>query len=226
MSVARGGQNGGHYYSNIVMPQEIACQFTVAASSSLGLGITGLKSNGWVRNVFMQTSATPGTGNAGVVNPDPQNGFVYIQLRQNFNVFLGMNYVCNPPVTGSSLTSTTANNVYVIDVLGSTTLAQWQASGLPKGLTPAVGQPYVALVTASIGGTGSVKVPGTSGIFAAEVVGLPSTEISNSSIEANGGAFLIVQLLNASGTPTAPTAGSIISLRMFFDRSSVTVDGL
>lgn len=226
MSVARGGQNGGHYYSNIVMPQEIDVSFTVALADSGGLGVTGLKSNGWVRNVFMKTSATPGVGNASVTNPNPATGFVYIQLRQNFNVFLGMNYLLNPPTTGAALTSTTAGTVYVINALGTTTAAQWITSGLPRGQTAAVGQAYVALVTASIGGTGSVKVPTTSGVFAAEVVGLPNTMINNSIIETNGGGFLILQLLNASGTPVQPTASSVVNLNLFFDRSSVTVDGL
>src|SRR5579872_3291419 len=104
MSVARGSQNAGHYYSNIVMPQEVALSFVVNATDSGGLGVTSVKSNGWVRNVFMHTSATPGV-NDGVTNPNPASGYALIQLKQNFNVYLGMNYSFVPPTTGGTVTS-------------------------------------------------------------------------------------------------------------------------
>lgn len=225
MSVARGSQNGGHYYSNIVMPQEVAVSWVVNPTDSGGLGITSLKSNGWAERVFMHTSATPGAV-VGVTNPNPASGYAFIQLKQNFNVFLGMNYVILPPTTGAAITTTVINTVYVINALGTTTLAQWNAVGLPKGFTPAVGQSFVAIASQAIGGTGSVKVQTNSGIMSVEVIGDPNASISNTNIASFQGAYLMVQFLNSSSAPAAPTASSVVDLRLYFDRSSVTVDGL
>lgn len=225
MSVARGSQNGGHYYSNIVMPQEIAVSFVVAAADSGGIGITSLKSNGWVERVFMHTSSTPGVVN-GVTNPNPASGYVFLQLKQNFNVFLGLNYLFVPPTTGAAVTTTVANTTYVINALGTTTTAQWNAVGLPYGFTPALGQSFTAIASQAIGGTGSVKVQTVSGIMSAEVVGDPNASIANTNIGSYQGAYLMLQLLNTSGVATAPTASTVVNLRLFYDRSSVSVDGL
>jgi hypothetical protein len=130
MSVARGGQNGGHYYSNIVMPQEIDVSFAVTATN--GLGVTSVKSNGWVERVFMHTSTTP-TATLGVTNPNPASGIVLLQLKQNFNVFLGMSYSFQAPQTGSAVTTTVANTTYIItDISNPQTtegLKSWQFSG-------------------------------------------------------------------------------------------------
>lgn len=208
------------------MPQEIDLSFVVSATDSGGLGVTSVKSNGWVRNVFMHTTATPGVGEGSITNPNPASGYAWVQFKQNFNVFLGFSCSFQPPTTGGSLTSLTSGTAYVINTVGSTTAAQWQTAGLPIGFTPAVGQSFVAKTTASLGGSGTAKLQTTSGIYAVELVGDPSTEIANSSIEANGGAWLLLQFLNSSAAATAPTASSVANLRFFYDRSSVTIDGL
>jgi len=223
MSVARGGQNAGHYYSNIVMPQEVGVSFNVLATN--GLGISSLKSNGWVRNVFMHTSTTP-TANDGVTNPNPAAGIIIVQLKQNFNVFLGMNCSFQAPGTSSAVTTTVANTTYVITVLGTTTAAQWTAVGLQPGFTAAVGQVFTATASQAIGGTGSVLAVGTSAVAAVEVMGNPNVQIANSSVAANGGAYIFLQCNDYAGALVAPTSLSVCNLRLFFDRSSVSVDGL
>lgn len=227
MSLARGGQNAGHYYSNITMPQEVALQFVVNAADSGGLGITGLKSNGWVRLVFMHTSGTPGVID-GLTNPNPASGNIIIQLKQNFNVYFGMNISYQPTVTGGTITSLTNHVMYQINSLGTTTAAQWATAGLPAGVTAAVGVSFVAIATASLGGTGNVKAIGNSsatGPLGLEIVG--NTNLAtNSSIATNGGQYILGQFLNTSAALTNPTDGTVVSLRLFFDRSSVTIDGL
>lgn len=223
MSVARGSQNAGHYYSNIVMPYLLNTQFTVAPADSGGLGITSLKSNGWVRGVFMHTTATPGVVD-GITNPNPPSGYAVIQFKQNFNYYLSLLSGFISSYSGSAA-SVTAGSVYVITAVGTTTTAQWVAAGLQPGLTPQVGQAFVAIANGAIGGTGTVGTTSNSGITAVEVIGLPNASINNSNIASNGGAYVLVQFL-ASGSPTAPAAGSIASLGFWFDRSSVTVDGL
>lgn len=205
------------------MPQEIDVSFVVTVTN--GLGVTSVKSNGWVERVFMHTSTTP-TATNGVTNPNPASGIVLLQLKQNFNVFLGMSYSFQAPPTGGAVTTTVANTTYIINALGTTTAAQWLAVGLQAGLTAAVGQAFTAIASQAIGGTGSVKAVGNSGVAAAEVIGDPNQSISNSSIEKNAGAWVALQFFDYAGALVAPTATSVCNLRLFFDRSSVTVDGL
>lgn len=330
MSVARGFPNGGNFYSNLVKPIKIDCNFIVDATNGNGLGIRSLKSNGYVRNVFMHTSTTPGS-NDGYLNPNPASGYALIQLKQNFNAYLGgfsgfvspttggthvingsaltigspyiiaavgatpnpkftvvtvadsagslaskyflmsdaysNNYVIwfqvagvgTPPsltgtlasyqavpvaiasgaantavatalstvigalnnsnsfttgVVGHTVTATNAaavatvqpspapvdfNTGFTISGIVYTTLAaDWQHVGLPPGLTPTVGQSFIATATGGALGSGTTISPGVSGISSIEVIGDPNTSINNSSIATNGGAWLLVQFLGSS----------------------------
>lgn len=231
MSQQRGnGQNGGHFYSNITQPMRIDMSFIVNAADSGGLGITSLKSNGYVNTVFMHTSATPGTSN-GTLNPNPPTGYVYVQFKNNFKIYLGSQYSIQSPVTGSALTSTTANSVYQITALGTATAAQWVTRGLPPGVTAAVGVSFVAITTGTIGGSATVKLLTNSGISSMEVIGNASLT-SNSSIAAYHGMYVIAQFLGATSSsvttqiPVNPADTSVVSMSMFFDISSVTIDGL
>lgn len=224
MSVARGSQNAGHYYSNIVMPQEVSMQFVVNQADTGGLGITGLKSNGWVRYVFMNTSQTAGTTD-GVTNPNPAAGNIMIQLKQNFNVFLGMQWSAQAVVTGSALTSTTDGVSYQIVSVGTTTAAQWASAGVPAGVTAAAGVGFSAIQTASLGGSGTVKALTNAGVDSIQIVGNP-TLATTSDIARYGGCHLLLQCLNSSLTLANPTDTAVLNIRLFFDRSSVTIDGL
>ena len=114
--------NAGHFYSNIVKPIKIDLNFIVDSTNGNGLGIRSLKSNGYVRNVFMHTSATPGS-NDGALNPNPASGYALIQLKQNFNYYLGGFSGFVSPVSGTPLTSTTSGGAYIIVSLG--TAAAW-----------------------------------------------------------------------------------------------------
>lgn len=206
------------------MPQEIFLSWTVAASDSGGLGITGLKSNGWAQYVFMHTSQTPGAV-SGVTNPNPADGVVAIRLKQNFNVFLGAQCTALNTVTGEALTSTTTGTTYQIVTVGTTTTAQWVTAGLPVGLTPAAGMTFVAAATASFGGSGTVKAIAAPGFDNFSISGNPTSTIQSNDIGTYHGAYLVGKFILA-GSLAAPTAGTVINLRLSFDRSSVTVDGL
>ena len=225
MSNARGSQNGGHHYSNIVIPQELSLSFTVNHTDSGGLGITGLKSNGWVEYLFMRTTATAGVS-AGVTNPvGTTAGLVVMRLKSNYNVFL--NAQCTPEVTttGSTVTSPNAGTAYQINSLGTTTLAQWNTAGLPYGFVPTVGQVFVCAATGALGGTGNVKALTVAGFDNFEVIGNPTLTIASNSLANYAGAYLVGQFVLA-GALAAPTDGTVINLKLLFDRSSVTVDGL
>lgn len=222
MSVVRGfGLNGKSLYSNICKPCEVNLNFIVDSSNGNGLGIRSLKSNGYVQNVFMHTSA-PLVGSG---NPNPIAGYAMLQLNNNFNKYIGGFSGFVSPVTGGSLTAVVTGHAYIIISLGTATLAQWQAVGLPLGLVPSVGMSFIANASATIGGAAAVKVPAVSSIDHVEAVGDANQSLNNSNISVNGGAILIVQFV-AAGAIAAPADGSVVGMQIIMDGSSVTVDGL
>lgn len=205
MSVARGfGLNGKSIYMNVAKPQIVECNFIIDSANGNGLGIRSLKSNGYIENVFMHTSTTPGSNN-GFLNPNPLAGFAVIQFKNNFNYYLGGFTGFVSPVTGSikidNGATLTLGQAYVISTLGNATAAQWLAVGVPPGITPAVGVSFIAIATGGGSGntsTSRVSTPTVSGIAGVEVVGDPNASIANSSIASNAGARLLVQFLGAS----------------------------
>ncbi len=195
-------------YTNVAKPMNVNLSFAVTPTN--GLGITSLKSNGYVRNVFMHTSTTP-AANDGYTNPNPANGFALIQFKNNFNYYLNAFAQFQAPTTGSikiDNSALTAGQAYVITTLGNATLATWQGVGLPAGITPAVGVSFIATGTGGAGNTltSRVSTPTTSGILGVEVVGSPLTSISSSNIASNGGAWVLVQFMAASFAGSALTA--------------------
>lgn len=235
MSVARGfGLNGQALYANVTKPVQVWCNFVVDSTNGNGLGIRTLKANGYIESVFMHTSSTPGKVGT-YTNPNPAVGYAQITFKNNFNYYLGGFSGQIIPTTSNTTASTTAGSVYVITVLGTTTLAQWQAAGLKQGLTPAVGQSFVAIATGAIGGTGKVGIPGVPLTQMLTVVGDPNGSIANASIAQNAGATLIVQFSGPTLTtgayvspiiPESPTDGTVVSMLFNFDASSVTIDGI
>lgn len=230
------GLNGKSLYTNVAKPCEVNLQFTVTPTN--GLGVTSVKSNGYVNNVFMHTSTTPAANN-GFTNPNPLAGFAWIQLKNNFNQFLSVVEGIVSPNSGSDVkvdnSALTVGQAYVITTLGDTTAAQWLTLGVPAGVTPAVGVSFIALLVGVAGeantSTSRVQVPSVSGISCVEVVGSTNTMV-NSAVSSNAGQWVLVQFLadtSASVTtkiPTAPAAGSIVCMRLLFDGSSVSIDGL
>jgi hypothetical protein len=218
MSTPRGfGLNGKSVYENVASPKVVNLQFTVTPTN--GLGVTSVKSNGYVRNVFMHTSTTP-TANDGFTNPNPAAGYVAIQFKNNFNYFLS-NHVSfiTPTVTSTKIDNSalTAGLVYVITIVGDATLATWQAIGLPPGLTPTVGQSFVALTVGAGANTSTsrVQLPTTSGIYTVETVGDPGTMLSNSSIATYGGAWLLAKFLIPTFTAGAYTPAGTVAAPTF-----------
>lgn len=232
MSVARGyGLNGKSLYSNIAKPMSTCLTWTVNAADTGGIGITSLKSNGFVEYVFMHTSQTPGKVN-GFTNPNPAAGYAVVCLKTNFNAFLGFRCHLAPPAANTSTTSTTTHSVYTITALGTATLAQWQAAGLPAGFTPTIGQTFVATATGTIGGSAHVGTPGVPTITSVNVVGDPNQTIANANIAGNAGAQLVFQFAAATNSSTttlvaaAPADSTVVTMELFYDGSSVTIDGL
>jgi hypothetical protein len=217
-------------YQYEAYPILLSCNFVVDSTNANGLGIRSLKGTG-IANVFMHTSATPGNGNYGKLNPNPANGIILVQFQNQFNRYLSGFSGQVAPLDGSSQTSVTAGNPCVIVSLGTATLAQWQAKGFPVGMTPAVGAAFVASATGAIGGSAAVQGPVASGIDQIEVVGDPNLTLQNSNLYQNGGGQMVLQCLGATSAgvttliPKAPVNGSVIGLNFYLSNSSVAVNG-
>jgi hypothetical protein len=226
MSTQRGnGQNGGHFYSNVTWPVLLSCNFIVDSTNGNGLGVRSIKSNGYVENVFMHTSATPGVGGNGLVNPNPEAGIVMIQFKNNFKTYLGGFSGFVSPPTGSATQSITAGHPYTIASLGTTTAAQWAAAGLPAGVVAQVSGAFIAASSITIGGTGTVFAVGTSGVASLEVIGDTDFGVT-SNIAQYSGEWLVAQFLSGSAALTAPANNTVVGMSSLFDRSAVTIDGL
>lgn len=178
---------------------------------------------------FLPTMASTG-------NPNPAAGFIYVQLQDNFYSYL---YGCSQiqAASGSNVNVTsglTQYKPYVITALGTTTAAAWVTLGLPIGTTAAVGVAFIAATSSAGTGTGTVALSGVSGITSIEVVGNPDLMINSSAAQVSGspsGSYIIYQCLAPTSSsvttliPTAPAAGSTITLGLYMSNSSVTVQG-
>lgn len=218
--------NRGHFYAPHTRPVLLDCNFVVDAANGNGLGIRNLKGQG-IQNVFMHTSATPGKGPNGLLNPNPAAGVVMVQFADNFNRYYGGSAGFIPPV-GTPSTSTAANAINVIVVLGTATLAQWLAVGLPPGIVPAVGVSFIASSSSVIGGSAEVApaATGYSGIDHLEIVGDPNQTIAPIPVggSPNAGGFIYSACL-FEGALTAPVAGTAIGMQFYLGQSSVMVAG-
>jgi hypothetical protein len=210
-------------YQYEAYPILLECNFVVDSTNGNGLGIRELKGAG-IPNVFMHTSATPGLGNHGLLNPNPAAGIILLQFDNQFNRYLSGYSGQVSPLSGTPLTAVVAHNPYVIVSLGTATLAQWQAVGFPVGMVPSVGAAFIATASATIGGSASVEAPSASGIDHIEVVGDPNQTLQNSNVYQNGGAQIVLQCL-LNSTLTQPADGTVISLSSRFSNSSIVVNG-
>jgi hypothetical protein len=112
--------------------------------------------------------------------------------------------------------------------LGTASLAQWRAVGLPKGITPAVGFAFIPTASATIGGSAAVEIAAAAGsaVMSIETLGDPNLSIAPDVSASQGfGGQIILQCRNASGAIAAPADGSVISIAMYLSDSSITVQG-
>lgn len=223
----RNWASAGKIYSMHVMPILLDCNFVVDSTNGNGLGIRNLKGPA-IKAVYMNTSAPL----AGSGNPNPAAGTIVVQLADNYNrSFSGFNAIVSP-VSGSPLTSTTANTACIIVSLGTATPAQalsdFQAKGLPVGITPAIGVAFVPTSSGTIGHSAAVEIAAAtgSGVASIETLGDPNTTIAPDPTKNQGfGAQIILQCRDYAGALVAPANGSVISLAMYLSNSSVQIQG-
>ncbi len=221
-------------YTGHVMPVLLDCNFVVDSTNGNGLGIRSLKGP-YVQNVFMHTSASPGAGNSNpatpglpVINPNPASGTIVIQLQDNYNrAYTGGFSIVSPP--GSSTASPSAGEPVLITSLGSSTQAQFVASGMPSSLLPAIGLAFIANGTAIAGG-GMVAPSATagSGVLSIEVLGDSNQSLAPQKgpqqFQGFGGQ-IILQCRGNSDDIVTPADGSVISLSLLLSNSSILIDG-
>jgi len=222
--------NRGHLYAPHVTPVIADVNFIVAPANTGGLGVTNVNGQA-VANVFMNTTATPGKGPNGQLNPNPAAGNILIQMADNYTRLYSMSATFQSPLSGTNLavnaTALTVGAAYVISVLGTSTAADWLALGVPSGVTPAVGVSFIAKVTGSGSGSGQVQVPATAGsnIDHLEIVGTPQLSLGPNPLgpSPNVGGWILLSAQKANAL-TAPATGTRIYIEMYLNQSSVTVD--
>ncbi len=212
------------FYTLHKYPVLLDCNFVVDATNGNGLGIRSLKGPG-IKNVFMHTSA-PLSGSG---NPNPAAGTIIVQFQDSyFRSFSGGSAIVSP-VSGTPIVITAAGahivagTPYIIVQTGTSTLADWQAIGLPVGTVPAVGVAFIGSATTGSGtGTGMVEVVAAtgSGIDHFETVGNPNLTIGNSTQSP----YMIINcMLNT--TKTQPANETVISLQFLLSNSSIKTQG-
>lgn len=209
-------------FTGHAMPVLLDCNFVVDSTNGNGLGIRNLKGP-YVQAVYMHTSAT-----AAASNPNPTAGTIVLQLQDNYNrVYTGGHSIVSP-ISGSALTATTIHVPVLITSLGTATVAQWQAVGVPKGLTPAVGLAFVPTASGTIGGSATVEIAAAAGssVASIETLGDANASIAPNPQAAQGyGAQIILQCRDYAGALVAPADGSVISLSLLLSNSSVILQG-
>jgi len=170
-----------------------------------------------VKNVFMHTTGSPTGG-----SPNPIAGAIQVQLKDNYRRFIGAVSTLSSP-NGTPTTSTVANNINVITALGTATTAQWIAVGLPLGVTPAIGVAFIATSSALIGGSATTAIASAAGSSGdhIEVIGNPNLTVNPNPQNANGiGGYVYLNCYKGN-LLTAPSDGTLITIWLDFDESSV-----
>lgn len=175
-------------------------------------------------------------------SPRPAAGLIYVQFQDNWNYYYWgtagfVSPLSGTPISISTGSSLTIGNAYTIVSVGTTTLAQWQAVGVPLGtysgsiaagtaLLPMVGTTFIAKATSG-SGTGVVETSTVSGIDHIEVVGDPNQTITSQAptiLGQTSGAYMVLQAISA-GALTAPTDSTVIGLSFAFSNSYIKVKG-
>lgn len=202
-------------------------KFTVTPTNGTGVTLSpgATQMSPGISNVYMHTSTTPSGG-----NPNPAAGEIVIQLTDSYRTYYSGTSSFISPLVGSPSTSTTANVINVITALGTATLAQWLAVGLPIGITPTIGVSFIASASSAIGGAATVDLRAVAGagIDHCEVVGtafqanLTNGSIRNPSVAAAAGGYIYLACFKNT-VLTAPTTSTVISLGFLLGDSSARV---
>ncbi len=188
--------------------------------------------------VFPSTGAV---GTSGVIGSGCQSviktgtGQYQIQLTDNFYRLLDFQALPISPTSGGAVVSDGSLVVgKPYQIMFASTSTNWQTLGLPKGITPAIGQPFVASSGASNGpsgssgataaGNGTVLAVGLSGVTQIELLPNPNLVLSSSppaSYVSTQGAYINIQTLGTSNTLASPSSGTVIRFNLTLRNSSL-----
>lgn len=212
------GNNYGKFYSMLNKPVLVDCNFVVDSTNGNGLGIRSLKGQG-VKNVFMHTSASPGRGPNGYLNPNPAVGFALIQITYNYARYYGGFSGFVSPTAGSNIaingSALTIGQPYIITSVGHGTagtvtiapVADVSGSLASTWFRLYDGYGNTFIIWFSVSGVGSAP-SGVSGTLVQQT-------ISSGATAATIGAALVVTinglLANTPQNPTAPAVASFTS---------------
>lgn len=142
-------------------------------------------------------------------------GIYQMQLQDNYNGSLNLQGSMEAPVTGGTVTAGAfvTGTAYQILTVGTT---NFNAVGLPSGITAAIGGTFVA--TGAGSGTGTVKAIGSSGILGIEQVG---TLQNVQPFQQPNGAIIMFQCRDAAGALADPASGSTLDLVLICNNSSI-----
>lgn len=191
-----------------------------------GTTIAAIVSSGSINLSAATSSSTTGSITYQAVgNPNPQAGIIVVQLQDNYNTYLGGYAGFSGPLSGTPITSgMTVGHVYVIVSLGSSTLAQWQAAGVPSYIKPAVGVSFIAAATSVAGGGAVEAILSTgAGIDHVEAVGDANLMNNyNGAIVIGGGGpgMTLIQACYKNTALTAPADGTVIGMNFYLNDSA------
>lgn len=217
-SVAK-NQFGETYINSNIGGSSFDCNFVVDSANGNGLGIRNLKGS-QCQAVYMHTSASPAAG-----NPNPNSGYIVVQMTRNFFGYVGGYAGFVSPLTGSAINissqSLSTGVPYVITQVGTTPAIGWTTLGLPQGLIPAVGQTFIASYPSYPTGstTGQVQLAAASGagVELIDVIG-----DANQLVNVTGGSEIVMRALAPTSSSvttkiaTAPVDNTVIGLHFIF----------
>lgn len=202
-------------YQMEAYPVMVSCTFTV--DSTAPAGVTNL-TGGTVQAVYMNSSAPSGG------TPWPADGVIQVRLQDNYSKLLGLTASIQEPTDGTGVQVVAVQEPYVITLLGNTTLAEWQAVGLPEGVVPAVGVCFIASTNGTIQGTGEVQPLLPCDAPEISILGNANANLQRLNSAVNGGAILTLAS-RAAGVRTKLVDGTVVRLNMYLSNSSVQVQG-
>jgi hypothetical protein len=200
---------------------KLDCSFIVDPADSAGAGVSSLNKSGRISSVYMKTTAAAASGSV-----NPANGYIVVNLQDNYNKYLSGSSQFSAPLTGSDLAISSGLSigaVYVITVLGTSTAADWLALGVPANITPAVGVSFFAIATGAGSGSGKVKLPAAtgSGISRIGLIGDPNVMNSNGAYTLGAGnGMQLIFACYSTNTITAPASGSKICMEFYLNNSA------
>lgn len=220
-----------YMYSMHVKPVSITAKWTVLATNGAGVtGFAGQGAGGFGAANSANTSFGGGIASVTGYSSSPASGNnmlqgnVLINFSDNYTGLYGMSYNIVSPVTGSAVLLTTGlslGQVYQITTVGTSTAANWQAVGLPVGITPAVGVAFQASTASAGTGTGAVKATACSQLDTIEFVGDPNftlAPVTQSSVGFGGspGGYVLLNMYKTV-TLQQPTDGTIVAVTFLFN---------